>query len=74
MGKVHPAAMATAHPRVPRRVLGGLAAHSVDWWLISEDLPRPDNRVLLGPGEESPSTGTPSTPVPTGVWCVKGRG
>ncbi|MFI9307381.1 FAD-dependent oxidoreductase [Streptomyces triculaminicus] len=50
MGKVHPAAMATAHPRVPRRVLGELAAHSVDWWLISEDLPIPENRVLLGTG------------------------
>ncbi|MEU5431986.1 GMC family oxidoreductase [Streptomyces sp. NPDC020719] len=50
MGKVHPAAMATAHPRVPRRVLGALADRSVDWWLISEDLPRPENRVLLGSG------------------------
>lgn len=50
MGKVHPAAMATAHPRVPRRVLGELADRSVDWWLISEDLPRPENRVLLGSG------------------------
>ncbi|MFD9795402.1 FAD-dependent oxidoreductase [Streptomyces sp. NPDC059070] len=50
MGKVYPAAMAGAHPRVPGRILGALAAHSVDWWLISEDLPRPENRVLLGPG------------------------
>ncbi|MEV4433130.1 GMC family oxidoreductase [Streptomyces sp. NPDC049555] len=50
MGKVHPAAMATAHPHVPRRVLAEVADRSVDWWLISEDLPSPDNRVLLGPG------------------------
>ncbi|GHF67274.1 dehydrogenase [Streptomyces mashuensis] len=49
MGKVHPAAMATAHPHVPRRLLGELADRSVDWWLISEDLPLPGNRVLLGP-------------------------
>ena len=26
-----------------------LAAHSLDFWLTTEDLPRPDNRVELGP-------------------------
>ncbi|WP_372405463.1 GMC family oxidoreductase [Streptomyces luteireticuli] len=49
MGKVHTAAVATAHPHVPRRVLDALTGRSVDWWLISEDLPRPGNRVLLRP-------------------------
>jgi choline dehydrogenase-like flavoprotein len=26
-----------------------LARHSIDFWLTTEDLPRPDNRVTLGP-------------------------
>jgi choline dehydrogenase-like flavoprotein len=31
----------------PGVALENIAAHSVDWWLTSEDLPSPDNRVLL---------------------------
>ncbi|QGV82137.1 GMC family oxidoreductase N-terminal domain-containing protein [Streptomyces ficellus] len=49
MGKVHGAALAAAHPRLPRRLLGAVAARSVDWWVMSEDLPDPGNRVLPGP-------------------------
>ncbi|RST19229.1 GMC family oxidoreductase [Streptomyces sp. WAC05374] len=49
MGKVHGAALAASHPRLPRRLLDAVAARSVDWWVMSEDLPDPDNRVLPGP-------------------------
>ncbi|MCX4766564.1 GMC family oxidoreductase [Streptomyces sp. NBC_01275] len=50
MGKVYEATLAAARPRLPRRLLGALAARSVDWWVMSEDLPDPDNRVLPGSG------------------------
>ncbi|KUJ41299.1 dehydrogenase [Streptomyces albus subsp. albus] len=49
MGKVPVAGLAAARPRVPRRLLAAAAARSVEWWVMSEDLPHPDNRVLLGP-------------------------
>jgi len=31
----------------PEMALDAMAAHSVDFWLTSEDLPNPDNRVSL---------------------------
>ena len=33
---------------VPRPVLQGMANRSVDWWVMSEDLPDPENRIMLG--------------------------
>lgn len=33
---------------VPPMAFGDLAYHSVDFWLMSEDLPLPENRVTLG--------------------------
>lgn len=38
---------AETHGLLPRRTLEDLARHSVDFWLTSEDLPRPDNRVTV---------------------------
>src|SRR6202012_2003802 len=32
----------------PNWSLEGVARHAVDFWLSTEDLPRPDNRVTLG--------------------------
>ena len=32
---------------VPGRVLDYLAGHTIDFWLTTEDLPRPDNRVTV---------------------------
>ena len=49
VGKVQAAMLASAVPNVPRAVLGGIAARSVDWWVMSEDLPDPANRVTLAP-------------------------
>lgn len=49
LGKLQ-AGMLTANvPLVPRPVSAALAARSVDWWVMSEDLPDPENRVVLGP-------------------------
>ena len=36
-------------PSVPKFVRSALAAHSVDWYAQSEDLPHPDSRVTLRP-------------------------
>ena len=39
----------TANQRwVPKPILGAFAHRSVDWWVMSEDLPDPQNRVTLG--------------------------
>jgi len=39
---------------VPKFVLDGMARHAIDFWLTSEDLPHPDNRVLVdGKGQIS---------------------
>ena len=47
LGKLQ-AGMLTANQRLaPRRVLQGMADRSVDWWVMSEDLPNPENRVTL---------------------------
>lgn len=47
LGKLQ-AGMLTANQRmVPRSVLRLLAHRSVDWWVMSEDLPDPENRVVL---------------------------
>jgi choline dehydrogenase-like flavoprotein len=46
-GKLTGEILHSARPRVPRALLGQLARRSVDWWLMSEDLPDPDNRVTL---------------------------
>jgi choline dehydrogenase-like flavoprotein len=47
VGKLHGAMMRGAAPYLPERVLGAAARKSVDWWVMSEDLPDPANRVTL---------------------------
>ena len=49
MGKTDRDILAPQARYVPGFGLGLLAGHSVDWWLSAEDLPHPDNRVMLGP-------------------------
>jgi len=36
---------------VPERLLAKLSAHSVDWYLMSEDLPNPESRVRVEGGD-----------------------
>jgi len=51
LGKLQ-AGMLTANvPLAPHPLLQGMADRSVDWWVMSEDLPDPANRITLGPNE-----------------------
>jgi choline dehydrogenase-like flavoprotein len=47
LGKLQPGMLAAAIPFMPQRVLAEVAGRSVDWYLMSEDLPDPDNRISL---------------------------
>ena len=47
IGKLQAAMLAAARPRAPRPLLGAIANRSVDWWVMSEDLPDPDNRITV---------------------------
>ena len=49
IGKVQAPMLAAARPHLPRFLLRALAGRSVDWWVMSEDLPDPENRVAVGP-------------------------
>lgn len=50
MGKADAEKFRAASPVwLPRVVLDALARHSLDFWVTSEDLPNPENRVRLGP-------------------------
>ena len=47
LGKLQ-AGMLTANQRwVPKPLLSASARRSIDWWVMSEDLPDPENRVML---------------------------
>jgi choline dehydrogenase-like flavoprotein len=47
LGKVTGEVLRAQRPRLPRTVARWFARHSVDWWLTTEDLASPDNRVTL---------------------------
>jgi choline dehydrogenase-like flavoprotein len=47
LGKVTPALLHAQRPRLPLPVGAWAAVHSVDWWLTTEDLADPDNRVRV---------------------------
>lgn len=49
VGKVQTAMLQSDLKRVPARFLAQIAARSTDWWVMSEDLPDPENRVTLTP-------------------------
>ena len=46
--KVHQGTLKGSRPRLPRLVRAFVCERSVDWWVMSEDLPSGDNRVELG--------------------------
>jgi choline dehydrogenase-like flavoprotein len=51
VGSFHPEMMkADAPPLTPAFVLDMLTTHAVPWWLTTEDLPDPDNRVTIHRG------------------------
>ncbi|MBX2822690.1 MAG: GMC family oxidoreductase [Rhodothermaceae bacterium] len=47
LGKVQAPMVAAAKPNVPRFMLKMMTDRSIDWWVMSEDLPDPENRVHL---------------------------
>lgn len=51
MGKANGNMLAAEAPKfTPEIVLDTMASHSIDWWLTTEDLPDPENRVFLKDG------------------------
>lgn len=48
LGKLQAGMLTAAKPLVPRPMLQAMADRSVDWWVMSEDLPDPENRITLG--------------------------
>jgi len=48
LGKLQAGMLTASKPFVPRPVLQAMAERSVDWWVMSEDLPDPENRVTPG--------------------------
>ncbi len=48
LGKLQAGMLSVAKPWLPKPLLSAMARRSVDWWVMSEDLPDPDNRVVLG--------------------------
>jgi choline dehydrogenase-like flavoprotein len=47
LGKLQAGMLAAAQPWVPKPVLQAMANRSVDWWIMSEDLPDPKNCIRL---------------------------
>ena len=47
LGKLQAGMLTASKPLVPKFILQSLADHSVDWWVMSEDLPDPENRIKL---------------------------
>ena len=48
LGKLQAGMLSAAKPWLPKPFLTAMANRSVDWWVMSEDLPDPENRVFLG--------------------------
>lgn len=47
LGKLQAGMLSISQPLVPKFVLDGMANRSVDWWVMSEDLPSDENYVTL---------------------------
>ena len=46
-GKISPPMVQAIYPRLPEYPLRWACAHSVDWFLLTEDLPVPENRIRV---------------------------
>ena len=47
VGKLQKGMLTAEKPWVPTPILRYLAKRSVDWWIMTEDLPQPENRVTV---------------------------
>ena len=52
LGKVTAPILHAQRPYFPWPLCNWVAKHSVDWWLTTEDLPQPNNRVSLSAADE----------------------
>ncbi len=52
LGKLQAGMLSAAKPYLPKPLLTAMAKRSMDWWVMSEDLPDRKNRVFLGPSGE----------------------
>jgi choline dehydrogenase-like flavoprotein len=50
LGKLQAGMLTANKPYVPKLILREMANRSIDWWVMSEDLPDPESRVILGTG------------------------
>jgi choline dehydrogenase-like flavoprotein len=48
LGKLQAGMLSVSQPWAPKPVLTAMANRSVDWWVMSEDLPDPNNHITLG--------------------------
>jgi choline dehydrogenase-like flavoprotein len=48
LGKLQAGMLTAAQPLIPRPILQQITNRSVDWWVMSEDLPDRENRITLG--------------------------
>jgi choline dehydrogenase-like flavoprotein len=48
VGKIQTPMLAATLPRIPTSLLAAIADRGSDWWVMSEDLPDPHNRVTVG--------------------------
>ncbi|QAB00233.1 MULTISPECIES: GMC oxidoreductase [Agrobacterium tumefaciens complex] len=47
LGKISPAILKGAMPRVPEWLLRQLTGHAIDFYAMSEDIPHPDSRIMV---------------------------
>ncbi len=52
LGKLQAGMLSAAKPYLPKPLLRAMANRSMDWWVMSEDLPDKENRVFPGAGGE----------------------
>lgn len=48
LGKLQTQQLVSSRPKLPEPMLAYIAAHSVEWWVMSEDLPLSEHRIRLG--------------------------
>ncbi len=53
LGKLQAGMLSASKQYLPKTLLRAMAARSMDWWVMSEDLPDPANRVTLGSGGQA---------------------
>lgn len=60
LGKLQPGMLSASARWAPEWLTGMLSSRSVDWWIMSEDLPDPENRVTLDPSGKIKLSYTPN--------------